>query len=445
MKNKLSYINPYSNLQKIEDEGNLVIERGEGIYVYDDKGNKYIEGLAGLWCTSLGFSNKKLVKAAYNQSNKLPYYHSFTGKVPKISLELSNKLNKITPKQFEKFIFANSGSESNDTAIKMVWYYFNALGLNKKKKIISRNRGYHGVNVLSGSLTGLEYAHKGFDLPRSVVLHTDSPHYYKYAKNNESEGDFVDRILNNLQNLINEEGPETIGAMIMEPIQGAGGVIIPPIQYLEKLQKILKQNNILLIVDEVICGFGRTGKMFASEKYNIEADMMVMAKGLSSGYAPISALTITNDIYNTVKEYSTINGVFGHGYTYSGHPLASAISLECLKVYEGDGFLDKVNKKSKLFCERINSLSKHECVGHARATGLIGAIELKFDKKFLKKSNDKKLLLSQFLVSECQREGLIIRALPDNIIAFCPPLTITNKEINLMFDIIDNSIESLNN
>ena len=266
---KKYFINPYTNLKDIRKYGSLIIEKGRGIYVYDENNNKYIEGLAGLWCVALGFNNKRLIKAANKQLNLLPNYHSFTGKVPLTTLKLSEELVKISPKSLTKVLYANSGSESNDTAIKMAWYYQNALGRIKKKKIISRYRGYHGVTIMSGSLTGMEYAHKGFDMPRDFVVHTDSPHYYKDSLSQESSREFVNRLLKNLENLIIKEGADNIAAMILEPIQGAGGVIIPPDNYLKGVQKLLKKNAILLIVDEVICGFGRTGNMFGCDTFAI--------------------------------------------------------------------------------------------------------------------------------------------------------------------------------
>ena len=375
------FINPYTNLKDIRKYGSLIIEKGRGIYVYDENNNKYIEGLAGLWCVALGFNNKRLIKAANKQFKQLPYYHSFTGKVPLTTLQLSEELVKISPKSLTKVLYANSGSESNDTAIKMAWYYQNALGKTKKKKIISRYRGYHGVTIMSGSLTGMEYAHKGFDMPRDFVLHTDSPHYYKDALNQESSNRFVNRLLKNLEDLIIKEGSENIAAMILEPIQGAGGVIIPPDNYLKGVQKLLKKNDILLIVDEVICGFGRTGNMFGCDTFQIKPDMMVIAKGLSSGYVPISALLINEEIYETISDFSSINNVFGHGYTYSGHPVAAAVALETIKIFKDENIIGHVKEISEKFNTKMEQLNVHSIVGNARSIGLIGAIELVKNKK----------------------------------------------------------------
>ena len=437
---KKYFINPYTNLKEIKKFGSLTIKKGNGIYVYDENNNKYLEGLAGLWCVALGFNNKRLIKAANKQFKQLPYYHSFTGKVPLTTLQLSEELVKISPKSLTKVLYANSGSESNDTAIKMAWYYQNALGKTKKKKIISRYRGYHGVTVMSGSLTGMEYAHKGFDMPRDFVLHTDSPHYYKDALNQESSNRFVNRLIKNLEDLIIKEGSENIAAMILEPIQGAGGVIIPPDNYLKGVQKLLKKNDILLIVDEVICGFGRTGKMFGCDTFKIKPDMMVIAKGLSSGYVPISALLINDEIHGAISDFSSINKVFGHGFTYSGHPVAAAVALETIKIFEDENIIGHVQQISEKFNTKMEQLNDHSIVGNARSKGLIGAIELVKNKKN-KTYFDPKIAIGTRIVKNAQRNGLIVRVLQGDIVALCPPLIINGKELDILFKKFNKSIE----
>ena len=437
---KKYFINPYTNLKDIRKYGSLTIEKGRGIYVYDENNNKFIEGLAGLWCVALGFNNKRLIKAANKQFNLLPNYHSFTGKVPLTTLKLSEELVKISPKSLTKVLYANSGSESNDTAIKMAWYYQNALGRTKKKKIISRYRGYHGVTIMSGSLTGMEYAHKGFDMPRDFVVHTDSPHYYKDSLSQESSREFVNRLLKNLENLIIKEGAENIAAMILEPIQGAGGVIIPPDNYLKGVQKLLKKKGILLIVDEVICGFGRTGNMFGCDTFQIKPDMMVIAKGLSSGYVPISALLINEEIYETISYFSSINNVFGHGYTYSGHPVAAAVALETIKIFKDENIIGHVKEISEKFNTKMEQLNVHSIVGNARSIGLIGAIEL-VQNKNNKTYFDPKIGIGSRIVKNAQKNGLIVRALQGDIVALCPPLIINIKEVDILFNKFNKSIK----
>src|SRR5277367_6449499 len=323
-------IHPYTNLKVHETEGPLVITGGDGVFVRAEDGKKYLEGLAGLWCASLGFSERRLAEAAYRQMLKLPFYHTFAHKANDVGIELAEKLMSIAPVPMSKVFFVNSGSEANDTVVKLVWYYNNALGRPKKKKILARNKGYHGVTVASASLTGLPNNHRDFDLPIANILHIDCPHYYRYQEAGETEEQFASRLADNLEKLILTEGPDTIAAMIAEPVMGAGGVLVPPKTYFEKIQKVLKKYDILLIADEVICGFGRTGNMFGTETFGLKPDMMVVAKALSSAYLPISGVLMTDKIYQALVAESEKIGTFGHGYTYSAHPVPAAVALETL-------------------------------------------------------------------------------------------------------------------
>ena len=276
------YLHPYTNLKVHEKEGPLVITKGKGIYVYDKNGKAYIEGLAGLWCTALGFDEERLVEAAMAEMRKLPYYHSFSHMSHDVGIDLAEKLVQMAPVPMSKVFFTNSGSEANDTAVKLVWYYNNALDRPRKKKIISRIKAYHGVTVASASLTGLPNNHRSFDLPIANILHTDCPHHYRFAEPGESEEAFATRMAENLEKMILEEGPETVAAFIAEPVMGAGGVFVPPPTYFEKVQAVLKKHDVLFIVDEVICGFGRTGNLWGCETFNLEPDIMTIAKALTS-------------------------------------------------------------------------------------------------------------------------------------------------------------------
>jgi 4-aminobutyrate---pyruvate transaminase len=326
------HLHPATNLRTVQKEGPLVITRGEGVYVYDDGGRRYLEGMSGLWCASLGFSERRLAEAAYRQMCELPFYHSFAGKVPAISAELAERLIRVAPAGMGKVQFANSGSEANDTAIKLAWYVNNALGRPQKKKIISRQRAYHGVTVATASLTGLAFVHEDFDLPIARILHTDCPHYYRGARPGESEEAFAARLANNLEQLILREGPDTVAAFFAEPVMGAGGVIVPPAGYFDRIQPILKKYDVLFVVDEVICGFGRTGNMFGAQTFDLKPDIMTLAKALSAGYQPISAILVTNALYDILVAQSDKLGIFGHGYTYSAHPVPAAVALETLKI-----------------------------------------------------------------------------------------------------------------
>src|SRR5499427_356969 len=326
------HLHAYTNAKKHEAEGSLVLTTGKGIYVYDENGKAYLEGLSGLWCLSLGYGEERLIEAADRQMRRLPYYHTFTQKVADVTVDLAEKLIAIAPVPMSKVFFCNSGSEANDSVVKMVWYYNNALGRPEKKKIIARQGGYHGVTVAAASLTGLPMNHKDFDLPIANILHTECPHYYRYGRPGESEEQFATRMGESLDALIEKEGPETVAAFIAEPVMGAGGVITPPATYFEKIQAVLKKHDVLFIADEVICGFGRTGRMFGSETFGLKPDIMVMAKALSSAYLPISATAISESIYQALLSESDKLGIFAHGYTYSGHPVCCAVALETLAI-----------------------------------------------------------------------------------------------------------------
>src|SRR6185295_4060808 len=409
------HLHPSTNLRSVQTEGPLVITRGEGVYVYDDQGRRYLEGMAGLWCASLGFSERRLADAAYRQMCELPFYHSFGGKVPAISTELAERLIGMAPAGMAKVLFANSGSEANDTAIKLAWYINNALGRPQKKKIISRQRAYHGVTIASGSLTGLAFAHNDFDLPIARIVHADCPYHYRGAQHGESEEAFAERLAENLEQLILREGPDTIAAFFAEPVMGAGGVIVPPATYFDRVQPILKKYDILFIVDEVICGFGRTGHMFGSQTFNLQPDIVTLAKALSAGYVPISANLVSGKLYEILLAQSDKLGIFGHGYTYSSHPVPAAVALETLKIYDEVDILAKVRRVGPRMQEAIRSFADHPLIGEARGIGLIGAVEIVRDKA-TKQSFDPKAGVAPFLVRRAQHHGAILRNMPGDIV-----------------------------
>ncbi len=428
----LSYhLHPATNLRSVQSEGPLVITRGDGVYVYDDEGKRYLEGMAGLWCASLGFSERRLAEAAYKQMCLLPFYHSFAGKVPAISTELAERLIGMAPAGMAKVLFANSGSEANDTAIKLAWYVNNALGRPQKKKIISRQRAYHGVTIASGSLTGLAFAHTDFDLPIARILHTDCPHYYRGGEAGESEEAFAARLAGNLEQLILREGPDTVAAFFAEPVMGAGGVIVPPATYFDRVQPILKKYDILFVVDEVICGFGRTGHMFGAQAFNLQPDIITLAKALSAGYVPISANLVSGKVYEILLAQSDKLGIFGHGYTYSSHPVPAAVALETLRIYEERDIVAQVRRVGPRMQSGIRGFADHPLIGEARGMGLIGAVELVRDKA-TKQSFEPKAGVAAFLVRRAQHHGVILRNMPGDIVAFSPPLIISEAEIDEM-------------
>ena len=433
------HLHPYTNARKHEADGPLIIAGGDGVYVYDDAGNRYIEGLAALWCASLGFSEERLVEAAVRQMRALPYYHNFAHKSALPTIDLAEKLVAMAPGRMAKALFANSGSEANDSAVKLVWYYNNALGRPEKKKIISRSRGYHGITVASGSLTGLPYNHKAFDLPIANILHTTCPHHYRQAEADESEAAFAARCAEDLETLILAEGPETVAAFIGEPVMGAGGVIVPPPGYWPRIQAVLRKYDMLLIADEVICGFGRTGHMFGCETYGIEPDMVTVAKALSSAYLPISATLMSDAIYQAVADHTAAIGTFGHGYTSSGHPVSAAVALETLAIYEERDILGHVQAVAPHFQARLHALAGHPLVGEARGVGMIGALELVADKA-TKAPFDPPARVGPYAAKRAEAHGAIVRALVDTV-ALCPPLIITTEQLDTLFDAVTAALD----
>ncbi|MFQ6023278.1 MAG: aspartate aminotransferase family protein [Acidiferrobacterales bacterium] len=426
-------LHPYTNLAAHEEQGPLIITRGEGIYVWDSSGQRYIEGLAGLWCVALGFSEERLIRAATRQLEALPFSHTFAHRSTEPVIELAEKLIQMAPAPMAKVYFVNSGSEAVDTAMKLVWYYNNGLKRSEKKKIISRQRGYHGVTIAAGSLTALPHIQNDFDLPIERIYHTDTPCYYRYGEPNETEEEFSSRLAANLEELIRWEEPETVAAFVAEPVMGAGGVMPPPTGYFEKVQEVLKRYDILMIADEVICGFGRTGNMWGSLTYGITPDMVTCAKQLSSAYLPIGAVMISGPIYQVFVEESRKLGVFGTGNTYGGHPVAAAVALEALRIYEERDILGHVRSVAPRFQERLKALGDHTLVGDARGVGLIGAIEVVADKS-TKSYFPPELKAATLVGTKALSHGLIVRPLPGEVIGICPPLIITEEEIDDLFD-----------
>ena len=427
-----SYIHPYTNLKTHLDAGPLVITRGEGVRVFDDQGNGYIEAMAGLWCTSLGFSQQRLVDAATAALTQLPNYHVFTSKANLPSIELAERLLEMAPVPMSKVFFGNSGSEAVDTAMKIVWYANNAWGRPERKKIISRQKAYHGVTIAAASLTGLPNNHRDFDLPIDRVLHTSCPHFYRYGEDGETEAAFASRCAAELEQLIQSEGPETVAAFIAEPVMGAGGVIVPPPTYFAEIQAVLRKYDILFIADEVICGFGRTGKMFGSETFNLQPDIMTVSKALSSGYLPISAVMVSDAIFQAMVTESEKIGTFGHGFTFGGHPVPAAVALETLNLYDELDILAQVNKVSPVLQDGLRALADHPLVGEARGIGLVGGLEL-VKNKTTKAPFDPSQGVGPHVMAALQEEGVISRAIGDTL-AFSPPLIIEPDDITLILE-----------
>jgi 4-aminobutyrate---pyruvate transaminase len=428
-----SVLHPYTNLMKHRETGPLILESGKGCRVYDEHGKDYIEAMAGLWCTALGWGENELADVAAAQMRKMAFGHIFGGRSHEPGIALAEKLKEICPFPAGKVFFANSGSEANDTQVKLAWYIANARGTPKAKKIISRIKAYHGVTMVAASLTGLPNNHKSFDLPFDFIKFADCPNYYHDAEAGESERDFSSRMAANLDALIQREGPETIAAMIAEPVQGAGGVIVPPEGYFDAITRVLDKYGIMLIDDEVITGFGRTGEWFGCSKYGFEPQSMTIAKQLSSAYLPISAVVLSPELTDIIEQESGRIGTFGHGYTYSGHPVASAVALKTIEIYQSRDIVGHVREVAPLFLKRLKALEDHPLVGEAVGVGLIGAVELVADKKS-KRNFDPTKQVAATVNGFALEEGLIVRPLLSDRIAFCPPLVIDEAETNEMFD-----------
>ena len=431
------HMHPYTNPALLAVEGPHIIAEGNGVFVHDDSGNRFYEGMSGLWCTSLGFSEPELVNAAIAQFNKLPFYHSFAGKTVDPAIELAEILIANAPpasggSHMSKVFFAASGSEANDTAMKMVWYYNAALGRPEKRKIISRKKGYHGVTMAAASMTALAYAQDGFGLPLDFVKHTTAPDYYNGALAGETEEEFASRCATELENLILAEGPDTVAAFFAEPVMGAGGVIIPPTGYFAKIRTVLEKYDVLLVADEVICGFGRTGNMWGSQTMDVRPDMLTCAKALSSAYLPISAVMMSDKVYAPLAEQAEKLGIFGHGYTYSAHPVCAAVALRAQQLMQERDVIGHVRSVTPTFAGHVASMGQYDFIGNVRSIGLIGAMEFTADKNSYQKF-DKSHKIAAHAVAIIQKHGVILRALPGDIIGFCPPLIISKVELDDMF------------
>lgn len=428
-----SLLHPFTNPLVHEAEGPLVIVRGDGVWVYDEQGKAYLEAAAGLWCVSLGFSEVRLAEAAYKQLTSLPYMHLFSSRSHGPAIELAERLLAVAPVPMSKVFFANSGSGAADTVIKMVRFYNNALGKTAKKKIITRRDGFHGTTVGAASLTGIFRNHLKFDLPIPNVIHASRPYYYRDGRPGETEEAFSARLADELEQQILDEGPDTVAAFMAEPIMGAGGAVLPPVGYFEKVQRVLDRYDILLVADEVICGYWRTGKMWGSQTFGMRPDILTTAKQLSSGYLPISAVMVNEKVYRTLAVGSDEIGVFAHGFTYTGHPVCAAVALECLNIYEERNIGEHVRRMAPRLQDGLRSrFADHPMVGEIRGVGLIAAVELVADKAN-REPFPAKFGVGPRCMQFALKQGLVVRALGDTM-AFSPPLIIDESEIDIALD-----------
>jgi 4-aminobutyrate--pyruvate transaminase len=424
-----SIVHPQTNLVKHIEQGPMVIEGGQGCYVTDDNGKQYLDTAAGLWCASLGYASERLAKVAYEQMRKLGYYHLYRGTTLEPGVDLAERLLSIAPVPMSKVLFQCSGSEANDTALKLVWYYHHAIGKPEKRKIIGRRMGYHGSTSASISASGKSDMHADFGLPFPGFLHTEFPHYYRHHTDGESEEQFATRLADALEQLILREGPETCAAFIAEPVMGAGGGLTPPRSYWGKMQAVVRKYDMLFIADEVICGFGRTGNMWGSQTYDLKPDMISCAKALSAGMQPISALMINERVFEAMLDESRKLGNFAHGFTYAGHPVTTAVAMETLRIYEEMDIIGHIRTVGPHMQAALGALIEHPLVGEVRGVGLLTGIELVADKD-TRKPFDPAVGLGARVDRHAREHGLITRFVGDRI-AFSPPLIITEQEIDI--------------
>ena len=422
------HIHPFTDHKALMEKGTRIITHADGVYLWDSDGNKILDGMAGLWCVNVGYGRQELVDAATDQMQELPYYNNFFQTTHPPAIELSKALVDISPSQFNHVFFTNSGSEANDTVVRMVRHFWALEGKPEKTVIISRENAYHGSTVAGSSLGGMKGMHAQGGILHDIE-HIAQPYWYRSGSEMDPE-EFGLKTAQALEIRIREIGEDRVAAFIAEPVQGAGGVIIPPASYWPEIQRICKKYGILLIADEVICGFGRLGEWFGSEYFDIEADLMPIAKGLSSGYLPIGGLMVGDRVAETVINKGSD---FNHGFTYSGHPAACAVALENIRILKDEKIIEKVkNKLSPYLQKKWLALGDHPMVGEARGLGMVGALELVKDKN-TKTSYPSDQNVGTICRDFCFNNGLIMRAVGDAMI-ICPPLVISHSEINELIE-----------
>ncbi len=424
----MAQLYPFADPVALREAPPRVIVRGQGAWVWDEDGGRFLDAVAGLWCASLGFSHEELARAAYDQMTTLGYYHSFKGRAAKPADDLAAKLVKVTPEGIDEIFLACGGSEAVDTAIKFARAYRNATGEPGRKKIIARTGAYHGSLGMSAALTGMDYVHSGFDMPGGIVR-IGRPHHHGDGRPNESEAQFAARLVAELEEAIAAEGPETICAMIGEPVMGAGGVIVPPEGYWPAVREVLDRHGILMIADEVINGFGRVGTWFGSERYGMRPDMMVMAKQLSGALAPVSAVGMSREIADALARQSHALGTFGHGVTYGGHPVACAVALKTIEIYERMDLIAHVAAKAAVLEGALARFRGMPGVGNVRQAGFIAAVEVDRDSG----------VGGADVGAEAEARGVFLRIVGDSL-CICPPYVIEDAEIGTIADVLEASI-----
>ena len=423
---------------------NRVVEGGEGVYIVDRNGKRSLDGFAGLYCVNVGYGRSEIAEAIAEQARQLPYYHAYAGHASEPAIRLAKMVTDRAPDGMNHVYFGLSGSDANETNVKLVWYYNNVLGRPEKKKIIARWRAYHGSGIMTGSLTGLEMFHKTFDLPRTPILHTDAPYYFRRQDADQSEEDFAQQCADNLAALIESEGPDTVAAFIGEPVLGTGGIVPPPAGYWEKIQEVLARYDVLLIADEVVTGFGRLGSMFGSDHYGLKPDLIAVAKGLTSAYAPLSGVIVGDKVWQVLEQGSDEYGVIGHGWTYSAHPLCAAAGIANLELIDSLGLVDNAREVGAHFNRALrDALADHPIVGEVRGEGLLAAVEFVEDKATRRFFDPAKKVGINVVAATLER-GVVGRAMPHgDIIGFAPPLCLTKDEADEIVTAVKGGVEAV--
>jgi L-2,4-diaminobutyrate transaminase len=420
-----------------------MMERGYGIRLTDANGKEYIDAFAGLWCVNVGYGRAEIADAIAEQAAKLHYYHTYVGNSNAPVVELSRRLiENWAPPGMAKVFYGMSGSDANETQIKLAWYYNNILGRPNKKKVISRKRGYHGSGLVTGGLTGLSVFHNNFDLPFDRIRHTRCPDFFFDWRDGLTEQRYVVQCVEELEQLIASEGADTIAAFIGEPVMGSGGIVLPPAGYWAAIQAVLKQHDILLIADEVVCGFGRTGARMGCERYDIRPDTVTIAKGLTSAYVPLSGVMVSEGMWNVIMEGSRKHGMMGHGWTYSGHPVAAVAALANLDILEREGLVANAASIGSYFLEKLRAtFNLHPNIANIRGTGLLLAFDI-FDDAPSRRPFPSEAKINTRVAQAAFSRGLIVRPLSDNTIGFSPPLILTKDDVDQIVNIIAAAIRS---
>jgi L-2,4-diaminobutyrate transaminase len=441
---RASVLHPFTALKQYSsgEAASRIVTGGSGIRIRDTSGRELIDAFAGLYCVNVGYGRREIADAIHKQALELAYYHAYAGHSNEPAIKLSKRVLAMTPGKMQRIYYGMSGSDANESLVKIVWYYNNALGRPQKKKIISRWRGYHGGTVISGSLTGLEVFHRAFDLPQGPILHTSIPHAYWNAPQGMSEREFSAQLARELEDLIKREGPDTVAAFIGEPMLGTGGLIPPPEGYWEEIQAVLRRHDVLLIADEVVCGFGRMGTPFGSHFFGIEPDLITVAKGLTSAYLPLSGAIVGEKVWKVLEQGSDTYGPFAHGYTYSAHPLCAAAGVANLEVIEREKLIAHVAEVGPYFVKRLKeTFTGRPYVAEVRGAGLLGAIEFAADPKARKRFDVGQKVGAQ-LSAACLEEGVISRAMPHgDILGFAPPFVITREEVDDILKRVAKAVE----